>query len=285
MKLRTVVVLASALTILVFSVISEMLSHRQVAEVFTRLESQIQSGSSTDALLASAKIEKQSLLRSLATLRLLSTAVALTALAVVLNLLWARLVNRPISLVLDRMNSMSRGTWIQPIKVERPDEIGRVVREFNLLGPRLTFVAHQFAAASKLAAMALIGQQVTRRAAIARSHVEELQSLLVEARLGDQVVSRFAVERIGMVATELADLSADLDSQFNEELSRQGLTARDLCAGENGSAWGNSHLRVEQIEPAGVSFSNCQACSRNSSTRAALSAVRTFPSDKSTSCG
>jgi hypothetical protein len=40
---------------------------------------------------------------------------------------------------------------------------------------------------------------------------------------------------MGKVAEELADLAADLDSEFNDELVRQGLPAR-LISGEKGGA-------------------------------------------------
>jgi hypothetical protein len=130
---------------------------------------------------------------------------------------------------------MSLGTWTQPIPVERQDEIGRLIGEFNLLGPRLTFVAHQYAAASKLAALALIGQRVTRRTNIARRRVVEIQELLSEARYRSQAVPQVAVHQMGKVAEELADLAADLDSEFNDELVRQGLPAR-LISGEKGGA-------------------------------------------------
>ena len=288
MKLRTVVVLASTLTILVFSIMSEMLSYQRVAEVFTRFETHIHNGGSADALVAAAKVEKLSLLWNLAALRLLSTAVALATLAVVLNLLWVRLVNRPISLLLNRIDSMSRGTWTQPLTVERHDEIGGLVKEFNLLGRRLTFVAHQYAAASKLAAMALIGQRVNRRATAARWRVEELQKLLIEARLANQVVPQGAVRRIGKVAEELMDLAADLESEFNDELVRQGLSASELRSDENGPVLEDRYYpnRTDrQPKPARVTASNVKACSRNPIAPAVASAVRTSPFGRSESCG
>jgi methyl-accepting chemotaxis protein len=186
-------------------------------------------------LLAALKQNKQAFLWESAALRLLCAVGAVVALCVASNLLLRRLIWRPIKLLLGRMNSMSLGTWTQPIPVERQDEIGRLIGEFNLLGPRLTFVAHQYAAASKLAALALIGQRVTRRTNIARRRVVEIQELLSEARYRSQAVPQVAVHQMGKVAEELADLAADLDSEFNDELVRQGLPAR-LISGEKGGA-------------------------------------------------
>ncbi len=235
MKLRTIVVLASALTILIFAAIAELFSARQVAEVFTRLETHVRSGVGAEALAASARSAQNSLIWQTAILRLLVMLMSLAALAAVLSLVWARFVDRPISRVVERIRSMSRGTWTQSVKVERHDEIGQLVTEFNLLGPKLTFAAHQYAAASKLAAMALIGQRVNRRAAVARKHLEEIQRLLIEARLGDQVVPQCALSRIERVADELADMAADLESEFNDELVHQGLAVNELHLGEGGS--------------------------------------------------
>jgi methyl-accepting chemotaxis protein len=235
MKLKTQVLLASALTILVFFGVSEVLSYRQAAEFFAQHEMRIRQEGENQALLAAFKQEKQSLLWELAALRVLSAVGAAAALFVALHWLWGRLVSRPVNLLLDRINSMSRGTWTQPIPVERPDEIGRLVREFNLLGPRLTFVAHQFAAASKLAAMALIGQRVARRTDIARGRLVKIRELLSEAPYRSQAVPQAAVDEIGKVAGELAGLAADLESEFNDELARQGLPARSIH-GEKGRA-------------------------------------------------
>jgi HAMP domain-containing protein len=233
MKLKTQVLLVSASTIVVFFGISEVLSYQQAAEFLAQHEMRMQQGGENEALLTALRQEKLSLLWELAALRLLSVVGAVAALLVALNLLWGRLVSRPVNLLLDRMNSMSRGAWTQPIPIERQDEIGRLVGEFNLLGPRLTFVAHQYATASKLAAMALIGQRVTRRTNIARRRVVEIQELMSEARHHGQAVPPAAEHQMGKVAEELADLAADLESEFNNELVRQGLPSR-MISGENG---------------------------------------------------
>ena len=233
MKLKTQVLFVSAAMILAFFGVSEVLSYQQATEFFTQHEMRIQQGGEREALLADLRQGKQSLLRESAVLRMLSVFGAVAALSVALSLLWDRFVSRPINLLLDRMNAMSRGTWTQPILVEQDDEIGRLVRDFNLVGPRLTFAAHQFAAASKLAAMALIGQRVTRRTNIARSRLVEIQELLAEARYRSQAVPQSAVHQMAKVTEELADLAEDLESGFNDELVRQGLPAR-LIPGEEG---------------------------------------------------
>ena len=233
MQLKTEVVLVSALTIVVFFGASEILAYQQAAEFFTRHEMRIQQVGETDALLAAFRQERQSLVWELGALRLSGVLGAVAALSFALNRRWRRLVSRPINLVLERMSTMSRGTWTQPIPVERPDEIGRLVKEFNLLGPRLTFVAHQYAAASKLAAMALIGQRVTRRTNIARTRLVEIQDLLSDARYRSQIVPQAAVRQVAEVAERLAELAEELESDFNDQLVHQGLPSR-LTPSKNG---------------------------------------------------
>ena len=226
MKLKTQLLLVGASTIVICFGVSEVLSFQQAAEFFAQHERRISQGREDQVLLAAFRQERQSLLWELAALRMLSVFGAVAALFVAVNLLWDRLMSRPVDLLRDRMNAMSRGTWTQPIPVEQDDEIGRLVRDFNLLGPRLTFTAHQFAAASKLAAMALIGQRVTRRTDIARSRLAEIQETLSEARYHSQAVPQSAVHQMAKVTEELADLAEDLESEFNDELVRQGLPSR-----------------------------------------------------------
>ena len=223
MKLKTRVVLVSALIVAAFWGAAEVLSYRQATEFLAQHELRIQQGWASDALLADLRQGRRSLLRELAAQRTLSALGAVAALSVALSLLWGRLLSQPVDLLLDRMNAMSRGTWTRPITSERDDEIGRLIREFNLLGPRLTFTAHQFAAASKLASMALISQQVTRRANLSRSRLVEARESLAEARYRGLVAPQTAMRQVEEVAEELADLAEDLDSGFNAELARQGL--------------------------------------------------------------
>ena len=230
-KLKTQVLFVSGAVMLAFFGVSEVLSYHQATEFFTQHEMRIQQGGESQALLADLRQGKQSLLRESAVLRMLSMFGAIAALSVALSLLWDRCVSQPIKLLRDRMNAMSRGTWTQPVLTEQDGEIGRLVRDFNLAGPRLTFAAHQFAAASKLAAMALIGQRVTRRTDIARRRLVEIQQSLAESRYRSQAVPQSAVHEMAEVTQELADLAEDLESGFNEELVHQGLPAR-LIPGE-----------------------------------------------------
>lgn len=233
MKLKTQALLLGAATIVACFGASEALSYRQTAEFFTRHELRLQQGLEGEALLTVFRQEKQSLLRESAILRVLCAIGTVIALSAAVHLLWSRLISGPIDALRERINSMSRGTWLQPMPTEQQDEIGGLVGELNLLGPRLIFAAHQYAAASKLAAMALIGQRVTRRTGVARSRLTEIHQVLTEARYQGHVVPQSAVRQMGDVADELADLAAEVESGFNDELLRQGLPTGLECRENN----------------------------------------------------
>jgi hypothetical protein len=214
------ILLASALTILVFLGISGFLTRKHAASFFAEHEMRIQKGGQREAVLAELRREKSSLFRELASIRFLTATAAVGTLAFTLTLVWRRRVSRPITLVLDRINSMRRGTWNQPLPVEQDDEIGTLMREFNHLGPELTFAAYQYAAASKLSAMALIGQRIVRRTTAARQRLLAVSELL--ARLpGNEPFQKTAAEQVRLVALELESVAVDFDSEFQAELARQ----------------------------------------------------------------
>src|SRR5262249_29565912 len=91
----------------------------------------------------------------------------------------------------------------------------------NDLGPNLAFTAHQYAAASKLAAMALIGQRVVRRTMAARQRLLAVSETLTHLP-HDEQFKLVAVEQIQLVAGELAAVANDFDAEFQDELARVG---------------------------------------------------------------
>jgi hypothetical protein len=95
------------------------------------------------------------------------------------------------------------------------------MREFNDLGPNLAFSAHQYAAASKLAAMALVGQRVVRRTMAARQRLLAVSETLSHIP-HDEQFQRVAVEQLQLVAGELATVATDFDAEFQAELARVG---------------------------------------------------------------
>jgi hypothetical protein len=95
------------------------------------------------------------------------------------------------------------------------------MREFNALGPELALTAHQYAPASKLAAMALIGQRAVRRTMTARQRllavVEAVDRLPTDERFQETVV-----EQGRLVVGELETVAIDFDAEFGAELARVG---------------------------------------------------------------
>jgi hypothetical protein len=116
---------------------------------------------------------------------------------------------------------MRLGTWNHPITIEQDDELGTLIHEINELGPNLTFVAHQYAAASKLAAMALIGQRVVRPAMDARQRLLAVSEALGRVP-GDEQFQQMAVDQMRLVAANLETVAADFEAEFQAELARVG---------------------------------------------------------------
>jgi len=225
-SLKTRMIVACALTITVSLGISEILLRKQAASFFEKHESRIEQRQDHGTVLAELHQDKLSLSRQLAGTRLLIASAAVGTLSITLAYVWRRRVSRPIALVSDRIHKMRLGTWHDPIPVQQNDEIGALMREFNDLGPTLAFTAHQYAAASKLAAMALIGQRVVRRTTAARQRLLAVSESL-SRRPGDEHFQHAAVEQIRVVAAELEDVAADFDSEFQAELARVGTGAAD----------------------------------------------------------
>src|SRR5262249_9436324 len=140
-------------------------------------------------------------LPELAGIRFLTAAAAVGTISVAIAFVWLRRVSRPIWLAPDRIHKMGLGTWSQPIPVEQDDEVGTVMREFNQLGPRMPFAAHQYAAASKLAARALIGQRVVRKTNAARERLLAISESMAR-RPDDREFQMTALAQVRLVADE-----------------------------------------------------------------------------------
>jgi hypothetical protein len=220
-SLKAKIVLTSVLTIVGFWGISGVLARQHATSVFAEHESRIQQFGKREAVNHELRQEKRALFRELASIRLLTTGVAVGTLSVVIGRMWRRRVSRPMALISDRIHKMRLGTWDDPVPVSQNDEVGTLVREFNDLGPELAFTAHQYAAASKLAAMALVGQRVVRRTMAARQRLLAVSEALTRFP-GDERFQDVAVEQVRFVAQELETVCADFDSEFQAELTRVG---------------------------------------------------------------
>ena len=220
MKLKSRLLLASSLTVLLVLAISEWLSYRHTATFFKEHEIQMRTEVDHDALVSSLRIEKHNLLASLASLHVIHAVVTVLALAVVLNILWYRLFIRRLEVLLRHINSMRLGTWSADIPVEREDEIGQLSRAFNELGAQLTVTVQQFAAASKLSAMALLGHGLVRKIVLTKDHLEAVTGMLDLARGEHSEVPESVLHNLRSMIRTLQEIPAEFDADFARQLGR-----------------------------------------------------------------
>lgn len=220
MKLKSRLLLATSLAVLLVLAVSECLSYWHTAAFFREHEFQMQTERDHAALVASLRVEKQNLLASLASLHVIHAAVTVLALAVVLNIVWYRLFIRRLDVLLRHINFMRLGTWTATIPIEREDEIGELSRAFNELGKQLTVTVQQFAAASKLSAMALLGQGLIRKAALIKDHLEAVTGMLDLAREEQREVPESVLHNLRSMIRTLEEIPATFEADFARQLGR-----------------------------------------------------------------
>jgi methyl-accepting chemotaxis protein len=217
------IVLLITFTIVGCWMVAAVLARQHAASFFAEHENRIQGGEKREAVVAELRQEKHSLFRELAGIRVLLAIVAVGTVSITLAFFWRWRVSRPMAQISDRLRKMKLGTWSDPIPVEHDDEMGTLVRQFNKIGPELSFTAHQYAAASKLAAMALVGQRVVRRTMAAQQRLVAVSEALSRVP-DDKRFQTMAVEQVRLVAGELAAVAADFHSEFQGELARVGFS-------------------------------------------------------------
>jgi methyl-accepting chemotaxis protein len=148
---------------------------------------------------------------------MLHAGVTVLALVIVLNTLCNRIVLMPLQDLLRHINYMRHGAWKAPIAVRRKDEIGQLTQAFNELGEQLTLTVHQFAAASKLAAMALLGQALVKRVTEARDLLRATERLLGAARKRHEAVPEQALTSLEAAIKTLEDIPVRFDQEFDRQ--------------------------------------------------------------------
>lgn len=251
MKLKSRLLLASTLTVLLVLAVSEWLSYRHTAAFLREHEFQMRTERDHATLVNSLRVEKHNLLASLASLHVIHAAVTVLALALVLNVVWYRLFIRRLDVLLRHINSMRLGTWSANMPVEREDEIGELSRAFNELGAQLTVTVQQFAAASKLSAMALLGQGLVRKTVLIKDHLEAVTGMLDLARHERREVPESVLHNLRSMIRTLEEIPAQFDADFARQLGQHSAPAAtaspsrrpDDIAGEQpavrdtGAAW------------------------------------------------
>lgn len=216
-KLKTSLFLATALAVLLILGLSEWLSYRQISG-FLRDHTAIMEAEMNHAeLVANLRQGRETLVVRLGWVHLLHAAATVVVLIVVLNTICNRIVLSPIQELLRHINFMGRGTWRAAIPVRRKDEIGQLTQAFNELGDQLTLTVQQFAAASKLSALALLGQALVRRVLATRDQFRATELLLVEAREHHAAVPEEALVRLAVAIKALEEIPAVLDEEFDRQ--------------------------------------------------------------------
>ncbi len=216
-KLKTSLFLATALAVLVILGLSEWLSYRQMSG-FLRDHMAIMEAEMNHAdLVANLRQGRETLAVRLGWVHVLHAAATVAALILVLNTLCNRIVLSPIQELLRHINLMGRGTWAAAIPVRRKDEIGQLTQAFNELGDQLSLTVQQFAAASKLSVLALLGQALVRRVLAAGDQLRATELLLVKASEHHAAVHEEALARLAVAIKALEEIPAVLDEEFDRQ--------------------------------------------------------------------
>jgi HAMP domain-containing protein len=178
MSLKARLALACSGVVLLLFGVSEWLSYTQISAHLHQWEELLADSGTRATSIAHLRHEGAFLFEKLAVLWFLTALVTCVMLTAVLHYLWLRVVDTRFQQLIERIESICRGTWTDPYAEFPHDEVGNLSHAINRMGDRLTFTAHQFAAASKLAALAMVGQRLVRRVTVAREHVLAIRTML-----------------------------------------------------------------------------------------------------------
>lgn len=220
MTLKAKLILTTTFLVVVLFGISEWLNYRASSAFIDQCRAMLEARVDHPILLLRLEEAQSQMLSRVTGLRILHATVTLLVAVAVLNLLWYRLMLLPIRRILSHINVMGRGTWTGSIPVVRKDEIGQLALAFNDLSMTLTSTIHQFTAASKLSALALLGTRLLRKINLARDHVNGVAILLKVARQRDQNVPEAAINNLQFTAKSLEELEKEFETQFQQEFLR-----------------------------------------------------------------
>jgi HAMP domain-containing protein len=173
MTLRTKVLLPPLLTGLILMAAFEWWGYRQAAGV-QRLHEQSAAGLSSPG--------RRVISHTSTGYRVLGGLGIAGAVALAWNRISWRLIAADIRGLRRQVNDIALGTWVRPRPELRTDEIGSVAMALDDLGSKLQATTMQFAAASQLAATALVGQRLLRQVSTTEDHIRSIADILAEAR-------------------------------------------------------------------------------------------------------
>ena len=251
MRLKTKLLLASSAIVLVVLGLSEWIGYRQMSQFLSGHEMRMASELNHGAILADLQQGRQALLLRLATLHTLHGIITIIALILALNALWSRTVLRPLTDLLRHIDYMRRGSWGTPVPVRSKDEIGELTGAFNELGGQLTLTVHQFAAASKLSAMALLGQSLVKKAASAADLVRASQVGLNRHSGNSEDATDPECARLQLAVKLLEEIPVLFDAEFQRELSQYSASPAPRPTGlPEGKAVSHQDTQVQRSCPA-----------------------------------
>jgi methyl-accepting chemotaxis protein len=154
----------------------------------------------------------------LTAIHLAHTLVAVGSIVVVLSLFWTWMVIHPIQAILDQMNRLSRSVSYKHIKPRFSDEIGQIAVALNQLGDRLTESLGDAMNASELSALALLGQTIVRKVALARDQLATTLTLLGAAARTQVPAPPSTVIAVAAVVDRLGAISEHFELEFENRL-------------------------------------------------------------------
>ena len=232
MKLKTKLLLATSLIVLLVLSISEWISYRQMGRFLSDHETRMQSdiGHKHERDLTDLRQKRQDLFWNFATLHTVHATVTILALVLALSALWRRTVLSPLDDLLRHINYMGRGNWATPVPVRSQDEIGELTQAFNDLGENLTLTVQQFASTSKLSVMALLGQSLVKRAITATELLRVSESHLANNHACGETTVEPALQSLRLAIGKLEEIPAVFEAEFQGQLSQHSLPS----GGRNG---------------------------------------------------
>lgn len=214
MTLRTKLILITTVVVTILFGLSEWLSYQHTTALLDEHEAILRETADHTVALQKLQAARDRMFLNATAVRVMHAVITLLVAVAALNLVWYRVIYRPIQRLLSQINSMSRGTWQTAIPVERRDEIGELTVAFNKLGQELTSSFEHINAASKLSAFALLGGRLVRSISSLRNGIAAAEkgfSLRTDAGY------TAGMEALKIVQTRLDGVEAQFDKDFDEE--------------------------------------------------------------------
>lgn len=233
MKLKTRLLLATTLTVLIILGASEWLNYFNLAAFVNDHEAAMARVEDHASMMAALERAKHHLFKKLIWLHVLHACLTVLGLVVVLHILWWRLVLRPLEGLLRHIHSMGLGAWTDPIPVERSDEIGDLIRAFNALGDQLAASVQQVAVTARLSALALLGGRVVRKASLVRDHVRSIELTLTTARQEGGAIPESVIFNLLCVGADLERITGEFEMVFAREFDSHSIHPSATKAGNH----------------------------------------------------